>query len=98
MEHVPLSYVDPRHRTSTEEVSADATQEPNCVEATVSSNGSSVLIRVEREFAVEMVAETKVYVIVDPIGGDDDGKDVEFGVGEDADYEDLDSDLLEDDL
>ncbi|OXS61059.1 spore coat protein [Cohnella sp. CIP 111063] len=98
VEHIPLSYVDPRHRASTEEVSADATQEPNCVEATVSSNGSSVLIRVEREFAVEMVAETKVYVIVDPVGGDDDGKDVDFGVGEDADYEDLDSDLLEDDL
>jgi len=97
VEHVPLSYVDPRHRASTEEVSADATQEPNCVEATISSNGSSVLIRVEREFAVEMVAETKVHVLVDPIGGDED-KDVDFGLGEDADYEDLDSDLLEDDL
>ena len=96
-ELVPLSYVDPRHRSSTEEVSAEATQEPNCVEATVSSNGSSVIIRVEREYAVEMVAETKVVVVVDPTGFDDDIKDADFGL-EDGDFEDLDSDLLEDDL
>ncbi|MNL81240.1 Spore coat protein E [compost metagenome] len=68
------------------------------MEATISSNGSSVLIRVEREFAVEMVAETKVCVVVDPNGSDDDGKDIEFGLGDDGDFEDLDSDLLEDDL
>jgi len=98
VELVNLSYVDPKHRSSTEEVSADATQEPNCVEATISSNGGSVLIRVEREFAVEMVAETKVCVIVDPIGSEDDGKDIDFSLGDDGDYEDLDSDLLEDDL
>ncbi|XID94408.1 outer spore coat protein CotE [Paenibacillaceae bacterium WGS1546] len=98
VELVPLSYVDPKHRSSTEEVSADATQEPNCVEATISSNGASVLIRVEREFAVEMVAETKVCVVVDPNGSEDDGKDIDFDLAEDGDYEDLDSDLLEDDL
>jgi spore coat protein E len=98
VELVPLSYVDPKHRASTEEVTADATQEPNCVEATISANGSSVLIRVEREFVVEMVAETKVCVVVDPNGSDDDGKDLDFGLGDDGDYEDLDSDLLEDEL
>ncbi|RUS45783.1 outer spore coat protein CotE [Cohnella sp. AR92] len=97
VELVPLSYVDPRHRASTEEVSAEATQEPNCVEATISSGGGAVLIRVEREYAVEMVAETKVTVIVDPTGFDDDAKDADFGL-EDGDFEDLDSDLLEDDL
>ncbi|GIO11543.1 spore coat protein E [Cohnella xylanilytica] len=97
VELVPLSYVDPRHRASTEEVSAEATQEPNCVEATVSSNGTSVLIRVEREYAVEMVAETKVTVVVDPAGYDDDAKDADFGLEDDA-FDDLDSDLIEDDL
>lgn len=95
VELVPLSYVDPRHRASTEEVSAESTQEPNCVEATVSSNGASVLIRVEREYAVEMVAETKVVVAVDPNGFEDDAKDADFGLAE-GDFEDLDSDLLED--
>jgi spore coat protein E len=53
---------------------------------------------VEREFAVEMVAETKVTVIVDPTAYDED-KDHDFGFGgNDGDYEDLDADLLEDDL
>ncbi|ALS27911.1 outer spore coat protein CotE [Paenibacillus cisolokensis] len=98
VENVPLSYVDPKHRASTEEVSADATQEPNCIEANISSNGSSVAIRVEREFAVELVAETKVCVAVNPNGCDDlDGKDIEFGIGDD-DFEDLDPDLLDDEL
>ncbi|XEC92607.1 outer spore coat protein CotE [Paenibacillus tarimensis] len=99
VELVPLSYLDPKHRASTEEVGAEATQDPNCIEATVSSNGSSVLLRVEREFAVEMVAETKVCVAVCPGGCDDlDGKDFDFGLGDDGDYEDLDPDLLADDL
>lgn len=97
VELVPLSYVDPKHRPSTQEVSADATQEPNCVEATINSNGSSVLIRVEREFAVELIAETKVVVAVYP-GGLDDGKEGDYNVGDEADFEDLDSDLLEDEL
>ena len=63
VEVVPLSYEDPKHRVSTEEVSAEATQEPNCVEATVSSDRKQVIVRVEREFAVEMIAETKVTVL-----------------------------------
>ncbi|MBJ8192637.1 outer spore coat protein CotE, partial [Bacillus cereus] len=37
VENVPLSYLDPKHRASTVEVSAEATQEPSCVEASVSS-------------------------------------------------------------
>ncbi|WP_027084817.1 outer spore coat protein CotE [Cohnella panacarvi] len=98
VELVPLSYLDPKHRASTEEVSAEATQEPNCVEATITANGSSVSIRVEREFAVEMVAETKVCVAVCPGGCDDDGKDGDFSLGDDGDFEDLDSDLLDDEL
>ncbi|WP_409346864.1 outer spore coat protein CotE [Paenibacillus sp. MBLB4367] len=95
---VPLSYLDKKHRASTAEVSAVATQEPNCVEATVSSHGDSVIIRVEREYFVEMVAETKVCVIVDPNGISDFGdKTIDFDGGDD-DYEDLDPDLLDDEL
>jgi spore coat protein E len=45
-----------------------------------------------------MVAETKVYVLVDPNAYDDDGKDHDYGLADDGDFEDLDSDLLEDDL
>lgn len=100
VEATPLSYVDEHHRTSTAEVSADATQEPNCVEASVTSGGDGVLIRVDREFQVELVAETKVCVVVVPGGCDDYGeKNIDFGVdvASDDDYEDLDLDLLEDD-
>ncbi len=100
-ELVPLSYLDPKHRASTEEVSAEATQEPNCIEANVSSSGESVIIRVEREFQVEMVAETKVCVLVCEGGCDDFGdKDIDFGGdddGVDDDFEDLDPDLFDDD-
>lgn len=98
VEHVNLSYVDPKHRPSTVEVSADVIQEPNCIEANISSNGSGVVIRVEREFSVELVAETKVCVAVLPGGcGDLDGKDLEFSLG-DNEYEDLDPDLLDEEL
>ncbi|MBW7477813.1 outer spore coat protein CotE [Paenibacillus oenotherae] len=98
VDHVPLSYVDPKHRSSTEEVSAEATQEPNCIEAQIAANGSSVGIRVEREFLVEMIAETKVCVAVCQDGCDHDGKDYDYGDDGDGDYEDLDPDLLDDEL
>lgn len=98
VEHIPLSYLDPKHRSATEEVTAECVQEPNCIEANTSSSGSDVVVRVEREFAVEMVAETKVCVAVVPGGCDGlDGKEFEFGLG-DGDYEDLDPELLDDEL
>jgi spore coat protein E len=100
VELVALSYLDSKHRASTEEVSAEATQEPNCVEATVSSSGDSVVIRVEREYLVEMVAETKVCVVVCDHCDDFDDKDIDFddSFDDDGDYEDLDPDLLDDEL
>ncbi|MEC0249171.1 outer spore coat protein CotE [Paenibacillus chitinolyticus] len=97
-EVVGLSYLDKRHKSATAEVSAVATQEPNCVEASI-SGGGNVLIRVEREFHVELTAETKVHVIVDPSGGDFEEKHVDFDlISDDGDFEDLNPDLLEDDL
>jgi spore coat protein E len=101
VEAVPLSYLDKKHRSTTAEVSGWATQEPNCVEASISSGGSSVIIRVEREFKVEMIAETKVCVVVCPNGCndfEDDDKDIDFDHGEDGDFEDLDPDLLDEEL
>lgn len=98
VEVVPLSYLDPKHRVSTEEVSAEATQEPNCVEATLSSDGC-VVIRVEREYKVEMVAETKVCVVTCDSCDDDDDKDLDYyGGDDDSEFEDLDPDLLDDEL
>jgi len=95
-ELVPLSNVDPKHRASTEEVSAEATQEPNCVEASISSNGRSVVLRVEREFEVEMIAETKVCVVVCKNGCNDWGGKPDDFIGSDDDLEDFDAELLDD--
>lgn len=98
VESVPLSYLDTKHRPSTEEVYAQATQEPSCVEAHVNSSGG-VTIRVEREFQVEMVAETKVCVVVCDGGCDDfDDKDVVLDGQSDLDFEDLDPELLDEEI
>jgi len=96
---VPLSYLDKQHKAATAEVSGIATQEPNCVEASVSAHGDSVIIRVEREFAVEMTAETKVCIVV-CAGGcvDQDDKFIDFDENVDHDYDHLDPDLLEDQI
>ncbi|AWB44895.1 outer spore coat protein CotE [Paenibacillus sp. CAA11] len=95
VENVPLTYLDGRHRSSTVEVSAEATQEPSTVEAVV-SGGGGVIIRVEREFAVELVAETKINVLVVP-GSDEGDKEYDFAL-DDGDYDELDPDLLDEDL
>ncbi|WP_040949301.1 outer spore coat protein CotE [Gorillibacterium massiliense] len=93
---VQLSYLDKKHKVSTAEVTAVAVQEPSCVEATVSARGDSVVIRVEREFQVEMTAETKVCVVVNPNGLDGvDEKSFDFDGADDSDFEELDLDLLD---
>jgi spore coat protein E len=96
---VPLSFFDKNYRVSTAEVSAVAVQEPNCVEASISGRGDSVIIRVEREYQVEVTAETKMVVYVSPHGIDDlEQKSFDFSGGDDGHYEELDLDLLDDEF
>lgn len=99
VENVPLYYLDPKHRASTTEVFAESITEPNCIEANISSSGDSVVVRIEREFAVEMIAETKVSVAVVPGGCPDiDGKDFDHEADEsDEEFDDLE-DLLDDEI
>lgn len=102
VDQVPLSYYDNHVREGTTEVSAVATQPPNCIEASIASDGS-VTVRVEREFYVEMVGETKVCVVVCP-GDCDDWDDKGFEStsismnDSNQNFEDLDPDLVIDDL
>lgn len=100
IEEIPLQYMDKKHRPSTAEVTATATQEPNCVEALISSQGDSMVIRVEREFLVEMIAETKVCVPICLEGCNDfDDKDVDFSdLDSDDNYEEMDPDLFDEEL
>jgi spore coat protein E len=96
---VPLTYLDKKHKAGSVEVSADATQEPNCVEASVSAEGKSVIIRVEREFSVEMIAETKVCIVVCNGGCDDHGdKHYDFDASSSQDYDDLDPEIFDEEL
>ncbi|URN93977.1 MAG: outer spore coat protein CotE [Candidatus Pristimantibacillus lignocellulolyticus] len=98
VENVPLYFLDPKHRVSTTEVYAESVTEPNCIEANISANGDSVQVRVEREFVVEMIAETKVSVAVVPNGcPDPDGKDFDQDDNDaEDDFDDLD--LLDGDV
>ncbi|MEO3944526.1 outer spore coat protein CotE [Gorillibacterium sp. CAU 1737] len=93
---VPLSYLDRKHKPATAEVYALAVTDPNCVEASIS--GAGVIIRVEREFQVEMTAETKVWVLVDPNGGDGEEKSFEFDGSDETGYDELDLELLDEEL
>jgi spore coat protein E len=62
VEVVPLSYYDHNCRGDVE-VTARVTQEPNCVEAKVNPGGG-IVVTVEREYAVEIIGETKLCVFV----------------------------------
>lgn len=102
IDHVPLSYFDKNVREGSEEVTALATQPPNCIEATITDDSNMVIVRVEREFHVEVVGETKLNVAV--VDRELDGyEDKELGMEaftdhERPDFEDLDPDLILDDL
>lgn len=108
-EQVPLTYYDRNLRDQSVIVSAAVTQAPNCVEASIAANNHGVVVRVEKEIAVEVIGETKITVPCYPahlaehddkdyISGTD--KDYISGVDgfEDDSYEDLDPELVIDDL
>ena len=100
-ENVPLYYLDPKSRLATCEVFAEAVTEPNCIEANISANGENIVVRVEREFVVEIIAETKVSVAVVPGGcPEPDGKDFDFDItdGEDDSFDNFEDDLLDGDI
>jgi spore coat protein E len=96
---VPLNFFDKNYRAATAEVTAAAVQEPNCVEASISSRGDGVVIRVEREFQVEVTAETKMVVYVSPHGIDEEEyKNYDFDAGDEGSYEEADLDLIDDEF
>lgn len=94
VENVPLSFFDNNCRGNLE-IMAQATQQPNCLEARI-VNGD-IMVRVESEFAVEVVGETKLCVVI--CDNCDDEKDVDFEDLEDVeDFDELDPDMIIDDL
>lgn len=101
-EQIPLGYYDRNTREASVQVAAMATQAPNCVEASIAAHTDSVMVRVEKEFVVEMVGETKVCVAVYPLEyAELDDKELISGLSSevsDHQFEDLDPDLVIDDL
>ncbi|MBU8907375.1 outer spore coat protein CotE [Desertibacillus haloalkaliphilus] len=97
---VPLSSRDKNVLSDDLEVIARAVQQPNTLEATISPNGSTVVVQVEREFVVECIGETKVCVYVNPDGVMDDFDDEAIAeeVVDDEEFEDLDPNFLMGDL
>lgn len=100
IDQIPLSYYDNNLREGTVSVNAQCTQTPNCIEAKLAPNRELIYVRVEKEFAVELIGETKVCVAVYPFEmAELDDKDVML-VEEAAadDFEELDPDLIIDEL
>ena len=100
VDQVPLSYFDRNVREGSVEVSALATQPPNCIEATIAENANIVLVRVEREMSVEVIGETKLTVAVMESDSFDEKDFVmeDLAAQEAGDFEELDPDLVIDDL
>lgn len=60
---IKLKYRDP-DCFDDQEVVAKVLQQPNCVEASISPSGNKIIVDVEREFLVEVIGETTVFVEV----------------------------------
>lgn len=103
VEQIPLSYYDKNLKDHSSEVSASITQSPNCVEATLSAEHDTILVRVEKEFIVELVGETQIVVAVYPSEYCDyEEKELISNISgieeESAQFEALDPELVIDDL
>jgi spore coat protein E len=90
VQNVQLQHIDPHHRPATVEIIATAVQEPNCIEATISGRDGKVIVRIELEVQAEMVAETKlVVVVVEPNGHEDKVHELFEDDDDEADLDDL---------
>ncbi|SDC44297.1 outer spore coat protein CotE [Shouchella lonarensis] len=92
-EIVPLTMKDENVISEELEVVAKAVQQPNTLEATISEDGKTVEVQVERDFIVECVGETKVAVAVNP-----DGLIQEYPVDqvtEEEDFEQIDPHFMQ---
>ncbi|WP_078554551.1 outer spore coat protein CotE [Bacillus alkalicellulosilyticus] len=96
---VPLAVRDQNILSEDVEVIARAVQQPNTLEATVSPNGSTVVVQVEREFLVEVIGETKINVAVSPDGTIEELQPEDWAEQvDDEEFEDLDPNFLMGDL
>ncbi|WP_029420432.1 outer spore coat protein CotE [Alicyclobacillus macrosporangiidus] len=63
VEQIALRDLDTTADRESREVQVKVVQNPNCLDATVTGNGSEILVRCEKELAVEVVGRTKLCVV-----------------------------------
>jgi len=74
-EQIALRDLDDACVRDSREVCVHVIQSPNCLDATLTGNGSEVLVRVEKELGVEVIGQTKLCVVTVDLA---DKKDVDF--------------------
>jgi spore coat protein E len=77
-------------------VHANCIQHPSCVEASIDDQNDGVHITIEREFIAELIAETKLCVVVCPGDCADFDKQHELDEFDDHYDDELDEDMFVD--
>ncbi|MDY0408220.1 outer spore coat protein CotE [Virgibacillus soli] len=80
---IPLAIRDEHCINDDYDVICKVTQQPNCLECSISKKGHKINVDIEREFLVQVIGETKIYVKVDPKGhkyADDEDEVWDFAV------------------
>lgn len=82
---VPLSVKDDNSISDEYDVIAKVIQQPNCLECKIDNKDGKVSVEIEREFIVQIIGDTKVYVKVDPSfdNSDDDDDAWDFKLTDD---------------
>ncbi|BCJ85737.1 outer spore coat protein CotE [Effusibacillus dendaii] len=90
VQQIPIRELDPYCSREGMEVKVRVLQQPNCLDATVVDGGNEILVRVEKELAVELMGRTKIYVLVcdPPKEKEDDHLLEDDDIFEEEDFED----------
>jgi len=90
VEQIALRDMDSDCLRETRTVEVRNLQSPNCLDATVTGNGSEILVRVEKELGVEVLGDTKLTVVTCDIAEkkDDDMLDEDESLLEEVEIED----------
>lgn len=81
VEQIALRDLDTTADRDSRKVDVRIIQAPNCLDATVTGNGSEILVRVEKEIGVEVTGQTKLLVVTCELA--DEKKDEDFVDDED---------------
>lgn len=63
VEQIALRDLDTECSRDSRQVDIRVLQSPNCLDATVTGNGSEILVRVEKELGIEVIGQTKLCVV-----------------------------------